>query len=72
MRLITVFKGMGIPRVVVERWNGDKRTRKDYKATTASLNRLAQTINIWRSDGLLSVRPFLGGWVGYVAQEGGE
>jgi len=69
MRMISVFKRMGEARVVLERWDGDKHTRKDYQPSRASLDRLAHIVNMWRAQGLLSVRPFLGGWVGYVAEE---
>lgn len=69
MRIIQVYSEAGIGKVCVEKWNGEKHRKNSYRPTQASLDRLADVVRIWLGQGLLGVRPFLGGCIGYVAQE---
>jgi len=69
MRIISVYDTKDKRIAWIEEWNGERRRSKQYQATQASVDRLASVLNIWRSNGQMSVRPFLGGHIGYVAEE---
>jgi len=70
MRMISVYSEAGMAKVCVERWNGEKHKKKRYHPSQASLDRLAEVVDIWRLRGKIWVRPFLGSCIGYVAEEG--
>jgi len=69
LRMISVYSEDGKPNVWVEGWDGEKRRRKHYQASQASLDRLADIVNVQLLEGRMRVRPFLGGCIGYVARE---
>lgn len=73
MRMVSVYSEAGTAKVNVEEWDGEhyeNHRERRYQPSGASLGRLADLVNRWRVCGLVWVRPFLGGCVGYVANEG--